>query len=85
MAGVFMRGRMAGMKLRLPITCLLAQIGDASDSESDYPSFWWVVFATLVIMALCWFILSVMNKGKASLWKDDDSEMDSSSDPASMG
>ena len=68
---------------------LLAQAGDGPDRPYESPisppevNFWWVVVAVLVIMALCCFILSVMNKGKPSIWKDDNSEMDSGSFPDS--
>ena len=54
---------------------LLADTGEDSDSHA---SFRWVIVAALVIMALCWFALSVMSKGKkTSLWQDEDSKMDS--------
>jgi hypothetical protein len=73
---------MAGMKRLLQSVLLLAQDGEGTDR-----SFWWVIGAAIAIIALCSLILSIMNKGRKtnSLWKDENSEMDSSSDPASMG
>ena len=50
----------------------------AQDDEADHASFWCVIVAALVIMALCWLLLSVMEQGdKGSLWKDKNSEMNS--------
>src|SRR5262245_38488844 len=76
------------MKLLFQSALLLAEDGEGnanryglgpSPDVSDGVSFWWVIIAALVIVALCWFVLSVMNKGKkTSLWKDEGSEMDSS-------
>jgi hypothetical protein len=61
------------MALRFQSVLLLAH-----DSDGDHASFWWVVAAALVIMALSWFFLSIINNGdKGSLWKDKGSEMDS--------
>ena len=60
------------MRLLLESVLLLAQ-----DGEGKHASFWWVIVAALAIISLCWFVLSIMNKGKKSLWKDNDSEMDS--------
>jgi hypothetical protein len=85
-----MRGRMGGMKPLLQCL-LLAQAGEGADRPYESPpsppevNFWWVVVAVLAIIAICCFLLSVLNKGKASLWKDDKSEMDSSSDVGSSG
>jgi hypothetical protein len=70
-----MRGRMAGMRLLIQGVLLLA---DAVDDSDSHVSSWRVVFAALMFMGVCWFILSVMSKGKkTSLWQDDNSEMDS--------
>jgi hypothetical protein len=56
---------------------ILAQAVEDSDSH-----IWWLIFAGLIAMTLCWCILSVTNREKTnSLWKDEDTEMDSSSDP----
>ena len=41
---------------------------------------WWLVPAWLLIMAVCWLVLSQLGKveiaDKCSLWKDKNSEMD---------
>jgi hypothetical protein len=86
-SGFFMRCRMGGMRLLLQSVLLLAQDSEGADSrfESSPSPFahhdvsaWWLIAAAIVIMALCCIILSVMNKGhKGSLWKDEDSEMNS--------
>jgi hypothetical protein len=66
---------MVGMRLLL-IQGVLT-VASAEDSDS-HPSFWWVIGGVLVIVALCWFFLSVMEKPKkTSLWKDENSEMNS--------
>jgi hypothetical protein len=71
---------MGGMQLFLQSVLLLA----GRDGEHLLaPSFnsWWLVAAWLLIMALCWLVLSVMKKGaRRSLWKDENSEMDSGPD-----
>jgi hypothetical protein len=55
----------------------LLTLAIAEDSDS-HPSFWWAIGGVLVIMTLCWFLLSVMEKPKkTSLWQDENSEMDS--------
>lgn len=66
---------MVGMELLIQRVLLLAEAGEDSGS---HPSFWWAIGGVLVIMALCWFFLSVMEKPqKTSLWKDEGSEMNS--------
>jgi hypothetical protein len=75
-AGFFVRGRIRSMRLFIQNILPLA---NAEDSDS-HPSYWWVVVGVLVIMALCWVFLSIMEKPKkTSLWQDEGSEMDSSS------
>lgn len=70
--------------MRLLIQGVLLLTAAGEDSR-NHPSSRWVVGGALAIMGLCWLALSVMNKGKASVWKDDDSEIDSSSDVGSSG
>ena len=70
------------MRLLIQGVLLLA---DAGEDSRNHHSFRWVIGGALAIMGLCWFALSIMSKGKASVWKDDDSKMDSSSDVGSSG
>jgi hypothetical protein len=72
MAGFFMRGRMGGMRLLAINWCLLASDGNHPDSRFGHgptpytrdpnANFLWVIFIMLMVIALAWYILSVMNK-----------------------
>ena len=85
-----MRGRMGGMRLLLQGALGLVSYGDANRTSYESPptptlgfSVWWLIGVPLVFIAVCWLILSIAGKGKASLWKDDDTKMDSGSFPDS--
>jgi hypothetical protein len=74
------RGRLfyARYNRGMALLCLPAQVSE----DSNGGGVWWVVFAALGSMAICWFILSLIKDKKTnSLWKDENTEMDSTSDP----
>jgi hypothetical protein len=74
---------MGGMKLFFQSALLMAHRDGEHLLAPDVNS-WWLIPAWLLIMAACWLVLSRLGKveraDKCSLWKDENSEMDSGPD-----